>query len=58
MADSRREETIFKDFIPDGEDTGAFGEGGFRDFVPPPEPKPQVVEEEKPKPNKNTKKKK
>jgi len=43
----------FKDFIPAGEDTGAIGDGGFRDYVP--EPKPikhediqEPVEEKKP----------
>lgn len=29
----------FKDFIPAGEDSGAYGEGGFVDFIPAPEPK-------------------
>ena len=38
----------FRDWIPEGEDTGAFGNGKFEDFVPTPEPKPQVIEEEKP----------
>lgn len=35
----------FKDWIPEGEDTGAIGDGGYQDFVPAPEPKPQVIEE-------------
>lgn len=34
----------FKDWIPEGQDTGAIGDGGYQDFVPAPEPKPQVVE--------------
>lgn len=33
----------FRDWIPAGEDTGAIGEGGFQDYVPPAEPKPQAV---------------
>lgn len=28
---------IFRDFIPEGEDTGALG-NGFKDFVPPKKP--------------------
>jgi len=35
----------FKDFIPDGEDTGAITKDGFQDFVPTPEPKPQTITE-------------
>lgn len=35
----------FKDWIPEGQDTGAIGDGGYQDFVPAPEPKPQVVQE-------------
>ena len=38
----------FRDWIPEGEDTGAFGNGAFQDFVPTPEPKPQVIVEEQP----------
>lgn len=34
----------FKDWIPEGQDTGAIGDGGYQDFVPAPEPKPQTVE--------------
>lgn len=37
----------FRDFIPEGEDTGALGKG-FRDFVPP--VVPQVHEEPKEEP--------
>ena len=37
----------FRDWIPDGEDTGAIGDGGFQDFVPEPQPKPQNVTETK-----------
>lgn len=37
----------FRDWIPEGEDTGAIGKDGFQDFVPAPEPKPQVIEETK-----------
>ena len=44
MADEPKGQ-VFRDFIPEGEDTGAFGAGGFTDFVPTPEPKPQVIEE-------------
>lgn len=40
MADEK-----FRDWIPDGEETGAITENGFQDFVPAPEPKPQVVTE-------------
>lgn len=35
----------FKDWIPEGQDTGAIGDGGYQDFVPAPGPKPQVVQE-------------
>lgn len=28
------DESIFRDFIPEGEDTGALTDGGFADFVP------------------------
>lgn len=35
----------FRDWIPEGEDTGAIGKDGFQDFVPAPEPKPQVITE-------------
>lgn len=37
----------FRDWIPEGEDTGAIGKDGFQDYVPAPEPKPQVIEEVK-----------
>lgn len=40
----------FRDWIPEGEDTGAFTDRGFQDFVPAPEPKKQeIVEVETPK---------
>lgn len=39
----------FRDWIPEGEDTGAFTENGYTDFVPAPEPKRQEIKEEKPK---------
>ena len=35
----------FRDFIPEGEDPGAFGNGRFQDFVPTPETKTQVIKE-------------
>ena len=41
---------MFKDFIPEGEDQGAIGKGGFVDFVPDPKPEPEkVVKASKPK---------
>jgi hypothetical protein len=38
----------FRDWIPEGEDTGAITKDGFQDFVPDPEPKPQTITEEQP----------
>ena len=35
-----------KDFIPAGDDTSAYTDQGFQDFVPAPTPKPQVINEE------------
>lgn len=35
----------YRDWIPEGEDTGAITKDGFQDYVPPVEPKPQVIEE-------------
>lgn len=39
--------TSFRDFIPEGEDTGAQG-NGFQDFVPPKEPQKVILPEETP----------
>lgn len=50
MSDNVKQSGVFRDWIPAGEDPGAFGTGTFQDFVPTPEPKPQVVEEVKPEP--------
>ena len=44
---------ILKDFVPEGEDAGAAGKGGYRDFVPEPKPVVQKIEpikKEAPKP--------
>lgn len=35
----------YRDYIPEGEDTGAFTKDGFSDWVPAPEPQPQVIED-------------
>lgn len=40
------ENSTFRDWIPEGEDTGAIGVNGFQDFVPAPQPKLQAVEEQ------------
>lgn len=35
------------DFIPAGEDTGAYGNGTYQDFVPAPKPQPKKEEPKK-----------
>lgn len=37
---------VYRDYIPEGEDTGALG-SGFKDYLPPATPQPQPVEEVK-----------
>lgn len=41
-------EGIFRDFIPEGEDTGALTGNGYQDFVPSPEPVAEQPVEEAP----------
>lgn len=35
------------DFIPEGQDTGGYGRGGFRDWIPAPEPVKEEQKEDK-----------
>lgn len=56
-----KNQSNYRDFIPEGEGTGPYGEGGYIDFVPEPEPRDveKVSKLKKPqKSKKNTKKKK
>lgn len=50
---------IYRDFIPEGEDTGPYLNGGFQDFVPVPEPQAEppveTPEPEEPTPTKGAK---
>lgn len=40
---------VFKDFVPEGDDPGALGQG-FKDFVPTKQPAPKKEDQEENKP--------
>lgn len=51
---NKQPEQAFRDYIPEGEDPGAFGNGSFQDFVPTPvKTVEEKIEEAKPKKSKS-----